>query len=409
MPLTKEKQIVIKAINDLGRYVSAADVATKTGLPVAKATQNLNQIAQETSGHLQVSTQGDIAYKFPLTYQTAYVSKGIKRFVDEFTKKFFAIGFFLLRISFGIMLILSLVTIVLLFVLIITVASRGDNKDSPIIDIDFFDWMILRDLIYWNTYYPDSTGNYNNRTTKKKTNKTNFLYNCFSFLFGDGNPNENLEERRWYAIAQLIRQKKGAVTVEELAPFLDNGLNNEDSMLPVLVRFDGRPVVTDSGNIIYLFPALQVTTMREQIEKLPSYLKTFPWQFSQIDIGSLSWVMILAAINFFAAWCLYIEAANFLPSLLPILLVLVIYGTLFVAIPIIRYIAIQFLNKNIEKGNMRREEYALHVTNPNKELAKKLSESQGMLLESRPIKADSLIYDTQKDILEQEFPTISNS
>ena len=52
MPLTKEKQIVIKAINDLGRYVSAADVATKTGLPVAKATQNLNQISARNIGSL---------------------------------------------------------------------------------------------------------------------------------------------------------------------------------------------------------------------------------------------------------------------------------------------------------------------------------------------------------------------
>jgi len=190
MPLTKEKKTVIKAINDLGRYVSAADVSVKTGLPLAISTQALNQIAEETVGHLKVSNAGDIAYSFPIGYQSAYISKGIKRSIEKFTKKLFEIGFFVLRVSFGILLILSLITIFLLFILLITVTSRGDNKDSYI-DLDFFDWMFLRDLIYWQSYYPD----YRNDlpSANKKAKKDNFLYNCFSFLFGDGNPNENLE------------------------------------------------------------------------------------------------------------------------------------------------------------------------------------------------------------------------
>ncbi len=205
MPLSKEKQIVIKAINDMGRRVSAADVATKTGLPVALSIQTLNQIAEETSGHLQVSKVGDIAYQFPLGYQTAYVSRGIKGAIEQFNNKVFEIGFFLLRISFGVMLILSLVTIVLLFFLIISAMSRGrDDNDNFSVDLDFFDWMILRDLMYWQISY-DGTDVRN----KKKSKKSNFLYNCFSFLFGDGDPNADLEGRRWHDIAQLIRQQRG--------------------------------------------------------------------------------------------------------------------------------------------------------------------------------------------------------
>jgi hypothetical protein len=408
MPLTKEKKIVIKAINEMGRRVSAADVATKTGLPVALTTQTLNQIAEEASGHLQVSKAGDIAYGFPLGYQTAYISRGIKRSLEQFNNKLFEIGFFLLRISFGIMLILSLVTIVLLFFLILTAMSRGrdnDNSDGFNIDLDFFDWMILRDLMYWQISYPD----YNDPRIKNKSNKSNFLYNCFSFLFGDGNPNANLKERRWHAIAQLIRQQKGVVTVEQLAPYTGEDPKNEDKMLPVLVRFDGRPTVTDSGNIVYLFPALQATASGYNFEELTSYLKVFPWQFSQADSASLAWVMVLAAINFIGSWFIYIQAINLLPSMAPLLLALIIYGSLFVGIPLIRYIVIRSLNKKIEDENIRKKQYADELAKPSAELNKKLSEARQMPLDSRQIKSDNLVYDTQKDLLEQEFHSSNNS
>ncbi len=424
MPSTKEKKIVIKAINDMGRRVSAADIATKTGLPVSITTQTLNQIAEEASGHLQVSEAGDIAYRFPLGYQTAYISRGIKRFIEQVNNKLFEVGFFLLRISFGVMLILSLVTIVLLFFLILSAMSRGrdnDNSDGFNIDLDFFDWMILRDLIYWQISYPDYNGP-RDAGIKNKSDKTNFLYNCFSFLFGDGNPNANLEERRWHAIGQLIRQQKEVVTVEQLAPYTGEDPNNEDKMLPVLVRFDGRPTVTDSGNIVYLFPALQATALRQNFEELPSrqtvlpwreelpsYLQIFPWRFSQVDGGSLVWVMALAAINFIASWFIYFQAVNLLPSLTPLLLALVIYGSLFIGIPLIRYIVIQSLNKRIEEGNTRRKQYADKLAKPNAELNKKLSEAKDMTLDSRQIKSDNLVYDTQKGILEQEFHSSSNS
>ncbi len=46
----QEKKTVIKAINELGRKVSVADVATKTGLPVLVVASDLNEVAAETKG-----------------------------------------------------------------------------------------------------------------------------------------------------------------------------------------------------------------------------------------------------------------------------------------------------------------------------------------------------------------------
>ncbi len=405
----KEKQIVIKAINDLGRRVSAADVATKTGLPVALVTSTLNQVAAETNGRLQVSGIGDIAYQFPIGYQTTYLTKGMERLIEQFAKQAFQIGFFLLRISFGIMLILSLVIIVLIFVLIVFAASRNRNDDDFNFNFDFFDWMILRELIFWNFNYPVITYDGYGTPVKRVPEKSNFLYNCFSFLFGDGDPNANIEERRWQTIAQLIRQHNGAITIDQLSPYIGSNPNNEDAILPVLVRFDGTPAVSDTGNIVYLFPSLQATaaiSLQNKPGTHLNYLNEFPWQFSQLEIESMAWVILLAGANFFGSWWLYLQAIKIptLTTLAPLLLILVIYGTLFVTIPLIRFLVIQILNVRIEASNKLKEEYASKLIHPDQKLRTKLSEARQMSLTGRQIKSDGLVYDTQKEVLEQEFP-----
>src|SRR5262249_24472247 len=144
----------------LGRHVSSADVATKTGLPLLKVSSELNKIASETGGHLQVSTSGDIAYQFPMGFQNAYLTHGIQHFFEIVWKKIFQIGFFLLRISFGLMLIFSLLIIAVLFALMIfyynTNRRDQDNEDSGGFTFSFFDWLIIRDLLLWSSYqsYP---------------------------------------------------------------------------------------------------------------------------------------------------------------------------------------------------------------------------------------------------------------
>ncbi|HIN63844.1 MAG TPA: hypothetical protein EYM95_04340, partial [Candidatus Obscuribacterales bacterium] len=71
---TKEKEIVLKAVDSLGRRVTAADVAAKTGLPVLVAQAELNKVAAETGGHMEVATTGDVAYKFDPGFQNAYLA-----------------------------------------------------------------------------------------------------------------------------------------------------------------------------------------------------------------------------------------------------------------------------------------------------------------------------------------------
>lgn len=407
---TEEKQIVLKAIDELGRRVTVADVAAKTGLPILVTNAGLNQIASETEGHLQVSTKGDIAYDFPPGFQNTYAATGFKKTLEVIGKKVFDIGFVILRASFGIMLVLSFIAVILLVIAVVLAMNSGKDGDRDGgggFDFDFFDYMILRDLFFWGTptYYPDYVDY--NRPASVRPPKSNFLHNVFSFLFGDGDPNAHLDERQWQLVAQVIRKFNGVVTAEQIAPYTGADPKNEDGILPVLVRFNGIPEVTDSGNIIYTFPSLQVSASKLEIASTPAFLREFPRQFTDASTDELIPVYILAAVNFLGSWWLF-SLGNRVPVLIHLHLlvqILVVYGTFFVLVPTVRYMCLQVINQRIEVRNDKKKEAASYVNNPIQELKLKLAEAHQHQIKNIEVKKDDSIYSTDKDLLDQEFDT----
>ncbi len=397
---TKEKEIVLKAVDSLGRRVTAADVAAKTGLPVLVAQAELNKVAAETGGHMEVATTGDIAYKFSPGFQNAYLAKGIARFFEVAGKKIFNIGFFLLRISFGIMLILSVLAVIGIFIAIMIYGNKGGDSDRDDFGggfhFGFFDYLILRDLLYWGTYGATTPG----IPDQRRPRKSNFLFDCFSFLFGDGNPNANLEERKWTLIANSIRDHGGVVTAEQLAPYTGAAPTDEDGVLPVLVRFNGKPEVTEEGGIVYSFPSMQVSATTKEVHVSQPFLKELRWPFVGPQAGSLIMVYVLAGFNFLGTWWLFLQPQ--LHELWPLLLPLVTYGTLFVAIPIGRKLALDVINKRITERNGKRSTYAEMLRAPSQDLSKKLHHAANLRIGRTDIKESDIVYTTEKDNLDQE-------
>ena len=149
-----------------------------------------------------------------------------------------------------------------------------------------------------------------------------FVESVFAFVFGRGDPNDDMEHRRWRAVSALLRVNRGAVFAEQVAPFLDeyllgtnasppdsianrirsalarlrsalaavpslplpaatrrawrlgvesgrDGVANaarmhEGYMLGVCARFGGHAEASEDGRLVYVFPALMVTTIDEE-------------------------------------------------------------------------------------------------------------------------------------------------
>jgi hypothetical protein len=416
---TQEKEKVIKAIGDLGRRVTVADVATKTGLPLLVVSSELNKVASETGGHLQVATTGDIAYKFALGFQTAYLTHGIRKVFEEISSKIMHAAFFLIRISFGVALITSLLIIIVAIILLTIWLNQMNNRDDDNGNLDIIDFIVWRDIIYgliwWNNDPYRAYGGSGHDMSRpykleigQKSGKTNFLFTCFSFLFGDGNPNQDLDERQWQLIAQAIKSHGGAITVEQLAPYTGSDPNNEDSVLPVLVRFDGKPEVTETGNIIYLFPSLQSTASASDKSHVPSHLQERTIAFSQATNEELIPVIGLGVANCLGSWWL-LSLVRVFPSpyleahWLPLAIALVLYGTGFLIIPSIRWLVVLMINKRIEKRNARRESFSLPLRNPEQNLQTKLNEAAALSQKNRLVDQKNIVYSTDEDALDQEF------
>lgn len=412
---------IMQAVEQLGYRVTVGDVAAKAGLDVNFAQRELLTLASEAGGNLQVAESGDIAYLFPKNFRDILRNKFLRLQLQEWWQKIWRILFYLIRISFGIVLVAS---ILLIFVAITILLSSSDSNNGGgggegggggggrgggFFFFPYF-WNDLLWIFYWNhdePYYQQRS-----RLTGQKP-QMSFLEAVFSFLFGDGNPNHNLEERKWSDIATAIRNNRGAVVAEQIAPYLENlrqgyAREYEEYMLPTLARFDGRPEVSPQGQIVYHFPQLQTTATEINSEPVAAYLREMLWRFSNASSGQIMLAAGLGAVNLVGALVLGNLLSNsaiasgfigFVSAIYPMIL---IYGVGFLAIPLIRYFWIQWKNSRIEARNQERQQRAMLLNEPDANLLQKLAYAREFAAEN-VLTGEDLAYTTETELTQQEL------
>jgi hypothetical protein len=404
---------IMQAVEQLGYRVTVGDVATQAGLNVNLAQQGLLTLASDTGGHLQVAESGEIVYLFPKNFRTILQNKFLRLRLQEWWKKAWRVLFYLIRISFGIALLLSIALILVAIFIIITATNRDDDSGDRgssgggMIYMPYFwigpDW-------FW-VFSPDYDTRYQRR--RREESELNFFEAIFSFLFGDGNPNANLEERRWQQIAAVIRNNRGAVVAEQLAPYLDDigegyAREYEDYMLPVLTRFNGQPVVSPEGQIVYHFPELQ-TTAKQRSQSVPPYLQELPWRFSSATSGQIILSAGLGVLNFVGALVLgrlladgiAAELGGLVAFVQGIYWLLLGYGTAFLSVPLVRYFWIKWRNSKISDRNHQRQARARQLTNADATVQQKIAYANQFAAET-VIAQEDLVYTTETDLLEQK-------
>lgn len=421
---------IMTTVEQLGYRVTVGDVAAKAGLNINVAQQGLLVLASEAGGHLQVAESGDIAYLFPKNFRSVLRNKFLRLKLQEWWEKVWRVLFYLIRISFGIVLMASIALIVAAIAVILIAMTMNSNNSSSggggggsSSSGGGIGWNFLWLFDFGSNrrgYYEQGSPHYSkrNRPTAQELSakeEMNFLESIFSFLFGDGNPNIDLEKRRWQEIGIAIRSSKGAVAAEQIAPYLDNleqdnKRESEDYMLPVLTRFDGRPEVSPDGEIVYHFPELQ-TTARQTASTTPAeYLREQLWRFSHATSGQIMSALGLGALNFVGALVLgsllkggvAVKLGGLVAFVNSIYWILLAYGVGFLAIPLIRYLWIQLKNPQIEARNQTRQQQALILQQPEKALRKKIAYAQQFAAQNI-INADNLAYTSEQDLLDQNL------
>ena len=415
--LTDLNPAIMTAIDRLQYRATVGDIATQSGLNVAIAEQGVLALAAQTGAQMQVTESGDIAYTFPKdfrsTLQTKYWQLKFQAWWDGISSTLF----WIVRVAFGCSLFVVLFAILTVgFIMITTMNSNDDNSSDSgggfggnqsgnSYNPGFGGWFIWSgDWLSFGGPKPHDDGK-----------QLSFLETIFSFVFGDGNPNRNLENRRWETIAQRIAQSGGAVVAEQLTPYLDVPLNKFDTdedqhVLPVLVRFNGSPQVTDDGQLIYTFSELQKTvqTMAEndRIETIPDYLEEKSWKLSAGNPTLVTYAaMIGGLILILSLWF-----TGILPRSVPapegilrsVSMGALAYSSFYLGLPTLRWFIQGQKNSKIAARNSDRAKRARQLNTPDEVLENKLIQSktfqQRLRIDQQPI-----AYDSGRDMLDQNL------
>ena len=409
---------ILKSIEKLDYRVTVGDVAADTGLELNFAQQGLLALAGEAGGHLQVADTGDVVYLFPQNFRSILRNKYWQLRWQQTWAKIWRILFYIIRISFGIILIASiLLMMVAIIAIIIAMNSSNDEREGGRSRSYggggfFVPRFWIGDIFWW--FDPG----YNRRRRQRRREslgdyQMNFLESVFSFLFGDGNPNADLEESRYAAIGSVISSNKGAVVGEQIAPYVDEADEDEDYMIPVLSRFNGYPEVSSEGELVYYFPELQVVANQRNTRSISpvGYLQEKLWKFSQANanqitlaagLGILNIVLALVLKSLLADGAIASQLGGIVAFVGSIHWLLLGYGILYLAIPLVRYFWIQGRNPKINDRNQARETRANILQQPNQTLQQKLAFAR-QFASQKVIGDRDLAYTTEDDLLDQNI------
>ena len=403
---------IMTAIEALDYRVTVADVAAKSGVGLPVAQQGIMALAADTQAHMQVAESGDVAYEFPRNFRTVLRNKYWQLRWQETWSKIWQVLFYLIRLSFGVVLIASIAIIfIAIFVLMMAASSQQSDRDNrggygrggPNI------W-ISPSWFYWLDF-GGSRRRRQQRAYSGTKSDLNFFEAIFSFLFGDGDPNADLEDRRWRAIATLIRNNQGTLTAEQVAPYLDNvNLDDslEDFMLPVLSRFNGIPKVSPEGDLVYYFPELQVTAANHRPQSVPDYLRELREKFSAASSGQITLAAGLGALNFVGAVILGSMltgaqvSSEFILFVESIYWFLWAYGAAFLGVPLGRYLWLQRKNAKIEARNEQRQSLTRLLASATPTTQRKLSYAK-TLATATVLNKEDAVYTTETDLLDQNI------
>lgn len=414
---------VMEAVEKLNYRVTIGDVAAQSGLSLNIAQREVLALASETGGHLQIAESGEIAYKFAPNFRQILINRSFWLQVNEWLKGIWQWVFYAIRISFGILLIVSILIVVLgiiaAWLALNSQRSSSDRNDrrsdsrsdgGGFIFIGGWGNPFGNPFVMFDPYYYEPK-----RIRQRDPNEMGFLESVFSFLFGDGNPNFDLEERRWREIATMIRSHNGVVIAEQIAPYLDETSRLEGDeyfVIPVLSKFNGFPEVSEAGTLAYKFPELQKVASERQAAVKQSYLQEKLWQFSQAPSGKIALAIGLGV--FYLVASLYLGSLLGDPRLAKSLVgflgfvkasygFLLGYAVLFLSTPLVRYLVLQYLNSGISERNQKRADRVEQLKNPSPSLRQKLNFARTFATQQEVIDQSNLAYTTEEDLADQEY------
>lgn len=417
-------------IGPRGRRCSVGEAAAGTGLSLQEAEQGLLALVAEAPGRLQVTGDGSLLFVFPPALRLRLLANSGRRRLLAQLQALGRLAARLIRLSFGVVLVLvsTLVVLCLLVLLIVRLFASDKGGDvalgllqvlaqvpATILDLLVSGigalaregsssatlqqlWSLLWDLPGEGSE-PESLG---------------FLSAVFSILFGDGDPNARLEPLRWRRIAAFLRLHGGVVIADDLAPLLELPDCPSDpdrrreladaAMLPVLLRFDGRPEVSEEGDLIHCFPSLPASAAAAAVPAAPvPPLRERSHRFSRAGLEQrVAYGLGVGALLALSPYLLVITPA-WLAPVAWLGRFAIGYGLLLLLVPLLRLPLQRWRNRAIAVRNGRRRAWARAARHGGSRLQRRRAAARRLRAAEPQPSEPQVIYDSGRDLLEQRI------
>lgn len=413
---SKTDRALLKLLGVQGGAWTTADVAIGTGLPLDVVEPRLLALAVATGAQLRVADDGNVMYVFPAQLRRLLLARSWRLRLDAWLRKVWSVLFWIIRCSFGVVLVV-LVALISLLVLLLGLAlfwAEDDAANALLSVVGGGLELIVRIVVAVLTdqFWIGSPGRFPSDKEQSPTQRVAFLESVYSILFGDGNPNQALDEKRWQRIGGFLRHRGGVVIAEDLAPLLDldappSAAKANQGMLPVLLHFDGRPQVTEQGDLFYFFASLQHRVLQDSsaaelsgVEgaSLPLRERRIPFTHANQEQRWTYGVLVVSLCGFsllLLHWSLPLSAA-----LVGIALFGLGYSLLLLTLPLLRWFGWRRANAAIQQRNHWRQQWADSAQLHGDELVFKREEA-ARWRKSLPRVSDGMVYTTEQDLLTQ--------
>lgn len=460
---------LVDTVEELGGSVTKADLLAR-GVAASGLERDLVRLARASGATLKVNDRGEVLFDFPAKLQRVLRSRSTAaRLRQMWTGAKPWLGWSS-RVLFGASL---LATVALLYSAVLIIMSsqtsnkeNGNGRRSNVVSTDHFSMMFGQDLFFWLNPRPYGYyGCYGYGSLwglpMRPPPKMSFLEAVFSFVFGDGNPNTQLlNEDRWQIIGEYIAQNGGSVVSEQIAPYLDppsgsGTFDLEAAMLPVLLRFRGRPEVSDDGDIVYVFPEMQearsagelivedvqtselkkrleafgrpssavdrseiiadyqrVTEgLRKRNSSMPCSLQERDLQFSEAEtdqvLGCVGYGVLAFMCTIYLGTHIASGKAAHIARYHPVVALVVkgfpflfAYTAAFLGIPVCRWLRLSRANRQMQQRNAWRDEQAAKLARPGQRLLNRLKGAAKWAMNRRSF--GDVVYDTSEDFSARE-------
>lgn len=263
-----------KTLDPKAESYTVADAAAASGLSLARAEEGLHELVSEYRGHLRVTEDGDILFRFPHGFTKPWeTTDAFARFFARIGSGFAGVLRFIVRAWVAIVLV-GYVAIFVALAIAMLFARSGSDRESRSSGGGWIVYGLFRmvsEALFWTFhpfspfavgYAPPERGFAGGRGLvdgRDQQKGSKFYERVDRFFFGPKKPPIDPEVQKRAVLAE-IRAAEGRIGLADVMRITGEPREKIDPLMSrLLADYGGSVEVSEEGGIAYRFPDLRKT------------------------------------------------------------------------------------------------------------------------------------------------------